>query len=333
MKLHKLLKLLLSFYSFNVAEDGGGGEFTAEDAGAAFAALDNPHPEKTADEQLAEKAAELEAQDADEESDTDEDEADTQEQETITVEVDGKKVELTPEQVAEAYKSGLRQSDYSRKTAELAQQRSEAQVQADNARQERDQYAQRLNNYAIQLQGLIAEQSQINWQELLDNDPIEYLKQQQLLQNRQATFTQANQERQYIEQLQAEEQRNVAQARLADEGSKLLEVIPQWKDENKAKAEKEEIKQLLSNMGFSGEEISQVQDHRTVKLLRDALNYQKLLKNAPAATKKVTLAPTKTEKSGVETKAQNDVRKQAMKNLQKSGNVNDAIKAFETFKF
>ena len=141
-------------------------ELNESAAADAFSALNTE--KATPEETLAEQAKALDAEGLDAEAE----EADTQEG-TYTIEIDGKQVNLTQEQVAEAYKSGLRQSDYSRKTAELAQEKNLVQ---DNARQERDAYAQKLSNISIQLEGALQEQSQINWNDLLENDIQEFVK-------------------------------------------------------------------------------------------------------------------------------------------------------------
>src|SRR5437763_12919210 len=59
----------------------------------------------------------------------------------FTVKVDGKDVELTEAEIADAYKNGLRQADYTRKTMEAADQRKAAEAEASKAREERTKYA------------------------------------------------------------------------------------------------------------------------------------------------------------------------------------------------
>lgn len=291
----------------------------------AFDALYNPPEEVSPEQELAEKAKALQA---DETETVTEEDADTQAENLITVEVDGKKVDLTPEQVAEAYKSGLRQSDYSRKTAELAQERNTVQEQA---KQERDAYAHKINNYAIQLEGVLSEQSQTNWQELLDADPVEYLKQQHLFQDRQAAYQNALAERQSIEQLQKQEQTEVYRAYIQDEQEKLLQKIPAWKDQAKAKAEQAEIKSYLRVDDYSDEDMSALADHRILIYIRKAMQFDKLIAQAPAATKKVALAPVRVERSGSGDNTQtNDARKTSLERLRRSGSLADATAAFDT---
>ena len=249
-------------------------------------------------------------------------EAPEQEATAITVEVDGKMVTLTPAQVAEAYKSGLRQDDYSRKTMEVAETRKAAVA-------ERNAYAERLNAQAYQLQGALQEQSQINWNELLENDPVEYLKQQHLSQQRQAMLQQSTQELQFIQQLNQQEQQQAYSSYIQAQQQDLLAKLPAWKDEAKAKADKAEMREFLLSEGFTNEDISQVADYRHVLLVKDAMAFRKLLKQAPDATKRVQSAPARVERSGNgQNNTQTDAHKNAMSRLRKSGSIEDATAVF-----
>lgn len=256
-------------------------------------------------------------------------EAPADEEGTITVEIDGKRVTLTPAQVAESYKNGLRQSDYSKKTMEVAETRREAESVKAQAAQERNAYAEKLNQYTAQLQGALQESSQIDWSELLESDPVEYLKQQHLLQQRQASLSQANQEQNYLFQLNQKEQSESLSQYLSAQNQALLDKLPAWKDEVKAKADKTEIKEFLKSEGYSDDDISKVSDHRHILILKDAMAFRQLLKDTPAATKRVQSAPARAERSGSgEGNEPNDARKNAMNRLRRSGSIEDATQVF-----
>lgn len=271
------------------------GDLNVSQAADAFSSILNPPPEKEVvdGDEGAEVEAEQEAETEIVEEGTEEEEG-----EKITIEVDGKMVELTTKEVAEAYKNGLRQDDYTRKTMAAAEERKAAETEKSKAAQERNAYAEKLNTFAIQLQGALQEQQNINWAELLESDPVEYLKQQHLFQERQAQLGQAYSERQQIEQLNEQERAAAKQSYLQAEQQELLAKLPAWKDEKKAKAEQAEIKEFLMAEGFTAQDIAQVEDHRHVLMLRKAMMFDKLMKQAPDATKRVAQAPTKVEKPG-----------------------------------
>jgi Rps23 Pro-64 3,4-dihydroxylase Tpa1-like proline 4-hydroxylase len=247
----------------------------------------------------------------------------------ITVEIDGKMVTLTPEQIAESYKNGLRQSDYTKKTMEVAETRKEAEQAKAQAYQERQAYAEKLNMHAVQLQGALQEQSQINWQELLENDPVEYLKQQHLVQTRQASLQQTQYEWQEINQLNQQEQTQALQSYLQAQQQELIAKLPAWKDEAKAKADIAEMREFLKSEGRTDADIDNISNHKDVLIIRDAMAFRKLLKQSPEATKRVQSAPVRAERSGTgENSAPADAHKSAMNRLRRSGSIEDATRVF-----
>jgi hypothetical protein len=329
----KFVKLWLSFFSFNAVE-GEGGSLEGDAAVDAFANILNPPSEEEIKENEALETAKQAKELAGEAETTEEvvEEPEEAEGEKITIEIDGKMVELTPKEVAEAYKNGLRQDDYTRKTMAAAEERKAAEAEVQKARQERNEYHQKLTTYAIQLQGMLAESQNINFDELRESDPIEYLKQKDLLEKRQLALQQANYEHQQIEQLNAEEAKQAQAQYLQTQQQELLAKLPAWKDEAKAKAEKEEIKAYLKGQGFSDQDIAGVGDHRHVLLIRQAMLFDKLMKQAPAATKKVASAPVKVERPGVANESTNAQRDKVMKQVRssKSLTTDQAANAFSS---
>lgn len=247
-----------------------------------------------------------------------------QEAEKIAVEVDGKIVELTPEQIAEAYKNGLRQDDYTRKTMQVSEERKAIEAEKQKAVQERNEYAQKLSGYSQQLAYVIEEQSNIDWNALLEQDPVEFLKQKHLYEQRQAEAQKINDELSKIGEIQQKEQEEQIKSYLSEQSEKLLERIPAWKDAEKAKAERAEIKEFLKSDGFTDDEIAQIYDHRHVLLIRDAMQFRKLLKDAPNATKRVETAPVKAERAGTLSEGQNSQKQQALKAFKRNPNSTEA---------
>lgn len=247
----------------------------------------------------------------------------------ITVEVDGKQVTLTKEQVAEAYKNGLRQADYTQKTMAVAEQRKAAEAETQKALQERQTYAENLQKMAAQLEGAIQQQEKIDWNALLESDPVEFLKQKHLYDQRQAAL-QKNQQEQAVlaEKFQAE--RAKAQAdHIQKQQQELLAKLPEWKDEAKAKSERDAIKAYLAEQGFAADDIAQISDHRAVILSRKAMLYDQMIAKAKVAAKKVQNLPTKVVQPGSSTDVNPlDGRTRLMQRLGKSGSIDDAAALF-----
>lgn len=268
----------------------------------------------------------------------------------VTVNIDGKPVELTPEEIAEAYKSGMRQADYTRKTTEAAEQRKAAEAKAaqaeamlTRAQQERTVYAQNLNLMGQQLQGVLQNQAQVDMDRLSVDNPAEYVKQLHLQNQRQAALHQIQQEQfRVAQQVQAEQARAAqeaerAQAKARDEYTKaqqdqLLAKLPDWKDSAKAQADQTRIASFLEKeLGYSKEEINAVNDHRAVLMAHDAMRYRELMAKAKASTAKVDKLPAKVERPGTATATDpTDGRTAAQQRLARSGSVDDAAAIFST---
>jgi hypothetical protein len=245
---------------------------------------------------------------------------------SITVKVDGKDVELTPEQIAEAYKSGLRQSDYSRKTAETAEERKAAQAEIQRTQQERHNYAANLHRLQAQTEAVLQEQQQTDWKALLEADPIEYLKQQHLAQSRQATLQQVYAEQNRLAQAQQAEQAQMRQKYVQEQHQALLDKLPAWKDAAKAQAEKVALRQYLINEGYEGESVDNITDARAVLMARKAMLYDQMQAKAKETVQAVTKLPPRMEKPGVIRPT--DGRTADMSALRKSGKTEDAAAIF-----
>jgi hypothetical protein len=300
-------------------------------AAQAFGAfLDPPKvEEKSAEDLESEALADLTATPEKVESEA---EAAAEEDEGVTIEVDGKAVKLTKAELAEAYKGQLRQSDYTKKTMEVAEARKVADAETAKARDERNQYAQALQRNAVQLEGAISEQNKIDWQALLSSDPVEYLKQQHLLQQRQAAYQQTIQQQDHVAQ-QAKAEHDKARGEfLREQQDQLLAKLPDWKDPAKASAEKEALGKYLIAQGFDKESISNISDHKAVILGRKAMLYDAMMAKAKAASKKVEALPQKVVKPGVGDSPSNlDKRSQQYQRLARTGRVEDAAALFGNF--
>lgn len=328
MKISKLLRLLLgvAFFSMGVAEEGGGGALDVHSAAEAFSSLDGDaghekqgQPVDETPEAVAERLA---AEDAPKEV-----EGEPVAPAKFTIKVDGKDVSLTADEVAEHYKNGLRQADYTRKTMESADARKTADAETARTRQERDTYAQKLNNFAITTHGAIQEQQALLTQELLDSDPMEYLRQERTLRERQANLILAQQELQQIDHQVRSERAEVERNHFADQHEKLLAKFPAWKDPAKAKTESNQIKEYLGSQGYEAGE-RDFTDHRHIVLAHKAMQYDALIERAGKAVKKVAALPVKPERPGSTETTKLDGRTTVMKRLSQTGSIDDAAAAF-----
>jgi hypothetical protein len=303
------------------------GSLDINQAGAAFAAMLDPvEPPKEGAEPEPKLVPEAEPN-AQEEGD-DAPESDAEGDSPVTVEIDGKTVELTKAQIAEAYKAGLRQADYTKKTQEIAEQRKTAEAETAKAREERTRYADGLQKAASLLEAQLQEQQQIDWQKLLESDPVEYLKQQHLAQARQAQLQQTYQQKQQLDaQAQAEHQAAL-KVHVENQRSELIAKIPAWKDEAAMKAGATELREYLKTQGLTEQEIYSVTDHRAIVQSYKAMQFDKMMEKAKAAEKRVPTIPQRVERpAGGEAKGI-DRRAADFQRLQKTGSVDAAASVF-----
>lgn len=328
------IRRALGHFLMNESVGDGGGALTIDGGAAAFAALLEP---RAADANA--DPADATNSDPDADPDVDVDVADPvvdpdtnsdpdAEPQTFTVKIDGKEVQVPLSELLNGYQ---RQSDYTKKTMEAAEQRKTADAETQKAQQERQEYHSKLQRMAVQLEGAIEQQSQIDWPALLEADPVEYLKQQHLYQQRQALYQQNAQERQNLVQLHQNEQAQAHQSYLAKQQEDLLAKLPDWKDDAKAAAEKTAISKFLQEQGFEAEDISSIADHRHVLVARKAMLYDQLMAKANVQAKKVQEAPQRVVKPGVTSNGNADGRTAAAKNHAKHGTVESAASVFAQF--
>jgi len=310
-----------------------------EAAASAFAGLLDPK-EQQADEPTAPEddapeadADDIPAQDdegeAPEASDDDpaeSDETDEPDQtRRFTVKIDGKTVEVDETELVQGYQ---RQADYTRKTQELAAQRQQAQAEAQAIAAERQKYAAGLEQINAYLQSAAPTPPDAS---LLDADPVEYLRQRDAFE-RHVMQTQAVQaEYAKVTEQQKAEWAKTHQAAIANERARLIEAIPDWKDDTKAKKEVAAVRDFLESHGITRKEIDSLTDSRSVVIARKAMLYDQLMaKGQQVKQAKVSEAPSVQKPgTGKSVKTQGQQRYEAkVQQLRKSGKVEDAAAVF-----
>jgi hypothetical protein len=303
-------------------------------ANAVDALLDQTAPEEdtpveeeeaateTAEVEVEADAEELESEDIAEGDDTEDDdeeaevvEASAEEPETYRVRVGEDEVDLTLDELQLGY---MRQSDYTRKTQQIAENRKKAEAELDALLAQRESYAAQLEQISTALNQ--SEPTQEYWELLQNEDPIEYVKQREAWRDQRDARAQVQAEQERVRQEQYEQLQAQLQEHRAQEAEKLLDVIPEWRDERIAQKERSALHTYaMRDLGYTESEVGRIADHRAIKALRKAHLYDELMKSKPAATKKAAKAP-KMAKAGTPTskKQLNSKRKrQALQNINK----------------
>lgn len=176
----------------------------------------------------------------------------------------------------------MKDADYRRKTAEAAEAKREAQAERERIAAERTHYANHLDTVLNSLQTqLIGDQQALA--ELARTDQAQWVIENAAFQQRYAAYQQAIHQRQDIANRQKAEQDRAVQEWRRDEQAKLLDKLPEWKDQGKASAESKLIAEYLLGQGYTNEELSDLYEHRSLIVARDAAlwrQHQAALKSA-----------------------------------------------------
>ena len=220
------------------------------------------------------------------ETEVEEVEDDSEEVETIdtyAVKVDGEDGEATIDELIKSYQL---EKTAQKRLQEAAEQRKAVEAEKASTEKARQEYEQALEVMSQQLQQATQPKDETYWNNLYENDPLEYVRQRD-----QERDAQAKQQAVQSEQLR------MRQIKLAEEQKKLLEIIPEWKDPEVETREKAAIAAYAQTKGWTTEELGNAVDSRYVDLMRKAYLYDNLQSQKPMAKKKVKTAP-KMVKSG-----------------------------------
>jgi len=233
--------------------------------------------------------------------DTEEAEQETEAQ-TWTIKANGQDRELTNDEMREFASKGV---DYTQKTM----------VHAENVKALETKNAQ-LDESIASLSSLIESKEQsIDWDDLAENDPSEYIKQERLQNERKAVLESEQGKRN--EELIKQQNDYVA-----SEVSKLHEVMgTSW---TKAQQEKDftAANTYLEAMGVSQDESAKISDHRLWRMIFDAAQFNLLEKTKTRVSKEVREAP-KSVKPGQRPKPSESAKKEALTKLRNASKLNE----------
>ena len=257
----------------------------------------------------------------------DNDEASTENEETLyDITVNGNNQKVTLNELMRGYS---RESDYTKKTMDLSNQRKDVESLQSNLKKEFDAVKSSRSQYALQLEELsknLKQEENIDWENLYQTDPAEYVKLKADSDRRKETLGLAQQEQMRIQQEQRSEQEQVYNNYIAKERKILAEKLPVYADKDKSAEFTKRLSSFAKESGYTDQEIAMMVDHRAVLLLADAYRYNQL-KKTKLSGNKVNKAPRVVTSNASNIREDSD-RKQnvdkRMTRLKKSGHVRDA---------
>jgi len=286
---------------------------------------ETPEPESEEEEEEGQVEEETEEEVAEEEEET---EIVAEEDLKYTIKVDGKDYEVDIEELKNGYQ---RQADYTRKSQALAEQRKETeQIQSERMQleQERQMYANGLQMLQEQQAAKLNDFDSVDWEALKAEDPYQYMIKKDEYRDAQERVSNVVAEQQAVQQEQARQAQQARAHFVQQEYTRLTEALPEWND--KDSTIKKDIQEYATSVGFRPDEISQLADHRSVLIIKKAMEFDKLTKKVAPKKKAVKKVP-KVQKSGRGNSKEDvatEVAKKKRARLRKSGKQDDAASLF-----
>ncbi|MGZ5053307.1 MAG: hypothetical protein ACXWAT_00030 [Methylobacter sp.] len=202
------------------------------------------------------------------------------------VKINGVEKHVSKDELIAHYQKGQASNE---KFEEAAALRREAEQQKASITQHQEQLQQAINHFNAQAQRWASE-GQPDWQDLLDNNPHEYLRQKEIWGKRTAEFQQAQAAQAHLDQQRELQQQEYLTNHLKAESAKLTELLPEWKDEALKDKEGKELVDYLTKQGYTREEMNNLNNSKAsnIKLVINAMRYEKLMEKVNSAKAKKT---------------------------------------------
>lgn len=244
---------------------------------------------------------------------------------SFTVKINGEERQVSRDELITHYQKGEASNQ---KFEEAANLRREVEQQKAATTQQQSQLQNAINHFR-DTASKWAQEAQPDWANLLENNPHEYLRQKEVFAQRQEEFGKAQAAQAYLDQQNQSKQQEYMSAHLATEGAKLLEIIPEWKDQGARTREEQELVSYLSGKGYTREELQNLNQSKAsnIALVLNSMRYEKLVAQSKAANKQVQGLPPRVERPGVASQGNNN-RSETMQRLSRSGSISDATDAF-----
>ena len=280
-----------------------------------------------------ESEEEEEAEEAEEESEETEGE---EEEELYAVTVNGEEVGVSLDELLSGYS---RQSDYTRKTQEIANDRKEMESlqqqynsEIAQIQQERQQYMDALTNVMQGSMGELEKFANVDWNALRENDPIEYVTTREQYREAQEKIQGLQNEQARAAQIQQAQNNQAQHQMLQVEKGKLVEALPDWGEPEKQKELATKLQSYAKEQGFTSDELNSLIDHRSILVLLKAQKYDQLQKSNVKSKKLKNKPKVIRAGSGTSTtKSDKSKRAAQMKRLRGTGHIDDASTLLEDF--
>lgn len=229
--------------------------------------------------------------------------------------------------VADLKRNNLYQRDYTRKTTELAEERKNL----DGHREKLTGFVQSLTQQRdFILQAAQQFLPKAPDRSLMESDPLGYVQAKAVYDDQMQVVNRLAYQRNAEMQRQQDEQAEAKNKRRAEEGRKLIEAIPEFKDTARYNQFWTEATATMAEQyGFTQDELANTDDHRLYRAMRDLVAFHKAKKQAPQVKQAMqNKPPVMTGGKRMDPKAKISRDAQARtERLRKSGSLEDGIAA------
>jgi hypothetical protein len=319
---------------------------TVDQAQSAFANLLNATDESqeqttepveaTQDEPQEVTESEVETAEVEEQSQsedlTDEVSEEAQEEEAkYEIKVNGKPVEVTLDELMSGYQ---RDSDYRRKTMELADERRLLEEEVNKAKSESDAVAKLRQDYATRLgeiENSMQPDANIDWAKLYETDPDEYHRKKIEVENKSKALETIKAERQRALEEQQQEQTKVFNQYLEQQKKLLADKEPEYVDPVKGEGLRKDMTSYLKKEGYSDQELNMMVDHRSFVIAKKAMLYDKMM-NSKVSAKQSKPVPKMVRSGTTKTINKDSQQSKSLKSrLKQTGSMRDAANVLKQF--
>ena len=202
--------------------------------------------------------------------------------------------------------------------------------QVAQIQQERQQYMDALTNIIAGQGSEIEKFANVNWDELRETDPIEYVTTREQYREAQERIQSMQYQQAQVAQAQQAQMNQARHEMLKVERGKLVEALPEWDEPGTQKELANTLQSYAKTQGFTQEELTELIDHRSILVLLKAHKYDQL-QNSDVKSKKLKNKPKVIRSGTGNTSKATSKSKRAvkMKRLQSSGHVDDAVSILE----
>ena len=288
--------------------------------------------EETPDEE-SEAVSEDEPEEVEESDESESDEPEAEDEELVyEVRVDGQTTQVSLDELLNGYS---RQSSFTKKSQQLAEDRKAMEslqqqynTEVSQIQQERQQYAQYLQN--VIENSKLEEWGSIDWEALKRDDPIEFVTKREEFRMAQDQVRQLQAEQTSAQQKVHQGQQQQWADTVKTEHAALVDKLPEW---GKPDAQRElagKLRDYAKVQGYQDEEIDTLVDHRSFIVLNKARMYDELqrsdVKSKKLKNKPKVIRGGKASSKNAEAKSSRTAK---MKRLRQSGHVDDAATLLE----